>query len=276
MATQEKLTVSSESVRTATIKLFIPLLIVQVMLIGNVLCGRVLIWPADASHWLNIKIIIQELINRDHHVSILIPTTSLFITPGDISAANFEVYSVPFTIEEVNSLIMDMMKLCWNNKPSITTFHTFYQELGKWMEKINKLHRQICEAVLSNQELMSKLKNAKYDVLLSDPVKQCGDLIALKLNIPFLYTLRFSPASTVERHCGKMPAPPSYVPAVLSGFTDRLSFGERIKNIISYCIQDYVFQKYLGEWDSYYSQVLGKSVLLIHLLPKYNWCNFQY
>uniref|UniRef100_A0A2D4J7E5 glucuronosyltransferase n=2 Tax=Micrurus lemniscatus lemniscatus TaxID=129467 RepID=A0A2D4J7E5_MICLE len=268
MAAQEKLIVTSKSVRSTAIKLVIPLLMVQVMLVGNILCGHVLIWPTDASHWLNIKIIIQELINRDHHVSILVPTTSLFITPGDIAAANFEVYSVPFTKEEFNSLITDLIKLWWNNKPSMTTFYRFYQELGKLMEKANKLNRQMCEAVLSNQELMSKLKNAKYDVLLSDPVMQCGDLIALKLNIPFLYTLRFSPASVVERHCGKMPAPPSYVPAALSGFTDKLSFGERIKNTISYHVQDYVFQKYWGEWDSYYSQVLGRPTTLCEVMGK--------
>ncbi|XP_032091788.1 UDP-glucuronosyltransferase 2A1-like [Thamnophis elegans] len=268
MTAQEKLIVTSKSVRSTAIKLVIPLLMVQVMLVGNVLCGHVLIWPTDASHWLNIKIIIQELINRDHHVSILIPTTSLFIRPGDISAANFEVYSVPFTKEEFNSLITDFIMLWWNNKPSITTFYRFYQELGKLMEKVNKFNRKMCEAVLANQELMSKLKNAKYDVLLSDPVMQCGDLIALKLNIPFLYTLRFSPASTVERHCGKMPAPPSYVPAILSGFTDKLSFEERIKNIISYYIQDYIFQKYWGEWDSYYSQVLGRPTTLCEIMGK--------
>ncbi|XP_060547742.1 UDP-glucuronosyltransferase 2A2-like isoform X2 [Pantherophis guttatus] len=268
MTAQEKLIVTSKSVRSTAIKLVIPLLMVQVTLVENVLCGHVLIWPTDASHWLNIKIIIQELINRDHHVSILVPTTSLFITSGDIAAANFEVYSVPFTKEEFNFLIMDMIKLWWDNKPSITTFYRFYLELGKLMEKVNKLNRQMCEAVLSNQELMSKLKNAKYDVLLSDPVMQCGDLIAVKLNIPFLYTLRFSPASTVERHCGKMPAPPSYVPAALSGFTDKLSFGERIKNIMSYYIQDYVFQKYWGEWDSYYSQVLGRPTTLCEIMGK--------
>uniref|UniRef100_A0A670YZP9 UDP glucuronosyltransferase family 2 member A2 n=1 Tax=Pseudonaja textilis TaxID=8673 RepID=A0A670YZP9_PSETE len=219
-------------------------------------CGHVLIWPTE------------ELINRDHHVSILVLTTSLFITPGDIAAANFEVFSVPLTKEEFNSLITDLIKLWWNNKPSMTTFYRFYQKLGKLMEKANKLSRQMCEAVLSNQELVSKLKNAKYDVLLSDPVTQCGDLIALKLNIPFLYTLRFSPASIVERHCGKMPAPFIYVPAALSGFTDKLSFGERIQNIIFYYVQDYVFQKYSGEWVSYYSQVLGRPTTLCEIMGK--------
>ncbi|XP_063156408.1 UDP-glucuronosyltransferase 2A2-like isoform X3 [Candoia aspera] len=241
---------------------------VQVMLVGNVLGGHVLIWPTEASHWLNIKIIIQELIDRDHHVTILVSTASLFITSGDISAAKFEVYPVPFTKVDFDSLIMDIIKLWWNNKPTISTFHRFYQGLGKLMEKANKFNRQMCEAVLSNQELMSKLKKAEYDVLISDPVTLCGDLIALKLDIPFLYTLRFTPASTVERHCGKMPAPPSYVPAALSELTDRLSFGERIKNMITYHIQDYVFQKYWGIWDSYYSQVLGRPTTLCETMGK--------
>ncbi|XP_063156407.1 UDP-glucuronosyltransferase 2A1-like isoform X2 [Candoia aspera] len=147
---------------------------VQVMLVGNVLGGHVLIWPTEASHWLNIKIIIQELIDRDHHVTILVSTASLFITSGDISAAKFEVYPVPFTKVDFDSLIMDIIKLWWNNKPTISTFHRFYQGLGKLMEKANKFNRQMCEAVLSNQELMSKLKKAEYDVLISDPVTLCG------------------------------------------------------------------------------------------------------
>ncbi|XP_063156409.1 UDP-glucuronosyltransferase 2A2-like isoform X4 [Candoia aspera] len=105
---------------------------VQVMLVGNVLGGHVLIWPTEASHWLNIKIIIQELIDRDHHVTILVSTASLFITSGDISAAKFEVYPVPFTKVDFDSLIMDIIKLWWNNKPTISTFHRQMCEAKYW------------------------------------------------------------------------------------------------------------------------------------------------
>ncbi|KAH0627069.1 hypothetical protein JD844_002447 [Phrynosoma platyrhinos] len=230
-------------------------------MVGNVFCGNVLIWPAEASHWLNIKAIIQELIHRDHHVTVLASTASLFIKPGDVSAARFEVYLVPFGKDDIDSLIKDLIMLWLNNKPTTFTFHRFYQELGKLVRKMHVLNRQKCEGVLASQDLMTRLKKNKYDVLLSDPVNICGDLIALELGIPFMYTLRFTPASTVERHCGKIPAPPSYVPASLSELTDRLLFGERVKNVISYHVQDYLFQKYWEEWDSYYSQVLGKSVL---------------
>ncbi|XP_066483269.1 UDP-glucuronosyltransferase 2A2-like [Tiliqua scincoides] len=126
----------------------------------------------------------------------------------------------------------------------------------------------MCEGVLANQELMAQLQRGKYDVLLADPVTICGDLVAVKLEIPFVYTLRFTPASTVERHCGKIPAPASYVPAALSELTDRLSFRERVKNMISYHVQDYVFQSYWGEWDSYYSQILGRPTTLCEVMGK--------
>ncbi|XP_067326230.1 UDP-glucuronosyltransferase 2A2-like isoform X3 [Anolis sagrei] len=237
-------------------------------MVGNVFCGNVLIWPAEASHWLNMKVIIQELIHRDHHVTVLAPAASIFIKPGDVPAAKFEVYLVPFGQDDIDSVIKDIIMLWLNNKPTTFTFHRFYQELGKLARKVHVLNRQMCDAVLANQELMTRLKKDKYDVLLSDPVLTGGDLIALKLGIPFMYTLRFSPASTVERHCGKIPAPPSYVPAALSELTDRLLFGERVKNIISYYVQDYVFQKYWGEWDSYYSQILGRPTTLCETMGK--------
>lgn len=244
----------------AAVKASFLILTLQLTLVRNVFSGNVLIWPTEASHWLNIKVIIQEMIAREHNVSILVSSAALFIQPGDTAAARFELYSVPFGKDDLDFLIKDIVMLWLNNKPTTLTFYQFYKELGKLMKKANVLNKQMCDGVLGNQEVLARLQMSHFDVLLSDPVTICGDLVALKLGIPFVYTLRFTPASTVERHCGMIPAPPSYAPAVLSELTDRMSFGERIKNIISYHLQDYVFQRYWGEWDSYYSQILGKSV----------------
>lgn len=261
MPVKAKYTTASNLARVVVLKVCIQLLMLQVTLVGNVFCGNVLIWPTEASHWLSIKVIIEEMIHRGHNVSILLSTGSLFIKPSDVPAAKFEMYPVPFGKDAIDTLIKDIIMLWLFNRPTAFTFHKFYQELGTLVSKANDLNRQMCEGVLANQELMVQLQRRKYDVLISDPVTICGDLVAVKLEIPFVYTLRFTPASTVERHCGKIPAPPSYAPAVLSELTDRLSFPERVKNMISYHVQDYVFQSYWGEWDSYYSQVLGESGL---------------
>ncbi|XP_024065634.2 UDP-glucuronosyltransferase 2A1-like isoform X8 [Terrapene carolina triunguis] len=240
----------------------------QVTLIGTVFCGNVLIWPTEASHWLNVKIIIQELIRREHNVTILVSNASLFITPHAETAERFEVYPVPFGKNYIDSLIKEMVSLWLYNRPTTLTFWQFYKELGKLISKANEMNRQLCDGVLANRDLMARLQRDKYDVLLSDPVTIGGDLVALKLGIPFVYSLRFTPASTVERHCGKMPSPPSYAPAALSELTDKLSFSERIKNIVSYLLQDYVFQSYWGEWDSYYSEILGRPTTLCETMGK--------
>lgn len=244
--------------KAASSKKYLQLLLFQVTLLGPVFCGNVLVWPAEGSHWLNVQKVIQELIHRGHSVTILVPSSSLFIKPRADAAEKFEVYDVPFQTDTLRNMIDDVVTLWVNNRPTILTFWQFYKKLGKQSKNWNQLARMMCDAVLTNQELMARLQESNYDVMLSDPAALCGDLLALKLAIPFIYSLRFSPASTMERNCGKIPAPPSYVPAALSELTDRMSFSERVKNIVSYHVQEYIFQIYWGEWDVYYSKILGK------------------
>ncbi|XP_053922240.1 UDP-glucuronosyltransferase 2A2 isoform X1 [Cuculus canorus] len=247
-------------------KKYLQLLIFQMALLGTVFCGNVLVWPTEGSHWLNVKIVIQELIHHGHSVTVLVSNASLFIKPKAEATEKFEVYNVPFKKDTVENLINDVVALWLNNKPTTLTFWQFYKELGKLSKNWHQMNRLMCDAVLKNRELMAHLQESSYDLLLSDPVTLCGDLLALKLAIPFIYSLRFSPASTVERHCGKLPAPPSYTPAALSELTDCMTFPERIKNIVSYHLQDYVFQRYWGEWDIYYSKILGNHWINMKVL----------
>ncbi|CAO2639486.1 UDP-glucuronosyltransferase 2A2 [Lemmus lemmus] len=215
----------------------------------------------EGSHWLNIKIIIDELIRKEHNVTVLVASGALYITPSTSPSLTFEIYPVSFRKEKIETLWLD-------HRPTPLTMWTFYKELGKLFEAFYQVNIQVCDGVLNNPTLMSRLQNRGFDVLIADPVTICGDLVALKLGIPFVYTLRYSPAFTIERHCGKIPAPISYVPAALSELTDRMSFRERVKNSISYLLQDYIFQSYWGRWDSYYSRVLGRPTTLCETMGK--------
>ncbi|XP_064141808.1 UDP-glucuronosyltransferase 2A2 isoform X5 [Loxodonta africana] len=249
-------------------KKFFQLLLYNLIMIEIVLSGNVLIWPADGSHWLNIKIILEELTQRNHSVTVLASSATLFINSNPDSPVNFEVIPVSYKKSNIDDLIEHMIMLWIDHRPTPLTLWTFYKELGKLLETFFRINLQICEGVLNNSKLMARLQKSGFDVLVADPVTICGDLIALKLGIPFMYTLRFSPASTVERHCGKIPAPASYVPAALSELTDQMNFGERVKNTLSYPLQDYIFQSYWGEWNSYYSKVLGKPTTLCETMGK--------
>ncbi|XP_027577429.1 UDP-glucuronosyltransferase 2A1-like isoform X3 [Pipra filicauda] len=242
-------------------KKYVQLLLLQVALLGPAFCGKVLVWPTEGSHWLNMNVIIQELIHRGHSVTILVSNATLFIKPKANAREKIEVYNVPFEKDLPQSVINGIVALWLNNRPTILTFWHFYKELGRMTVDWQKMNTLMCDSVLANPELMARLRGAGYDMLLSDPVTPCGELIALKLDIPFVYSLRFSPAFTIERHCGKIPTPPSYTPASLSELTDHMSFVERIKNFVSYHLQDYVFQTYWGHWDTYYSKILGNHWL---------------
>ncbi|XP_030674300.1 UDP-glucuronosyltransferase 2A1 isoform X3 [Nomascus leucogenys] len=240
----------------------------QISLIGTTLGGNVLIWPMEGSHWLNVKIIIDELIKKDHNVTVLVASGALFITPTSNSSLTFEIYKVPFGKERIEGVIKDFVLTWLENRPSPSTIWRFYQEVAKVIKDFHVVSQEICDGVLKNQQLMEKLKKSKFEVLVSDPVFPCGDIVALKLGIPFMYSLRFSPASTVEKHCGKVPYPPSYVPAVLSELSDQMSFTDRVRNFISYHLQDYMFETLWKSWDSYYSKALGRPTTLCETMGK--------
>lgn len=229
----------------------------QISLLGVSLGGNVLIWPMEGSHWLNIKIIIDELIRKEHNVTVLVASGALFITPSTSPSLTFEIYPVSFRKEKIESVIKDFVLTWLENRPSPSTIWTFYKKMARVIEDFHMVSRGICDGVLNNEKLMAKLAKGKFEVLLSDPVFPCGDIVALKLGIPFIYSLRFSPASTVEKHCGKVPFPSSYVPAILSELTDQMSFTDRVRNFISYRMQDYMFETLWKPWDSYYSKALG-------------------
>ncbi|OBS65855.1 hypothetical protein A6R68_05606, partial [Neotoma lepida] len=57
------------------------------------------------------------------------------------------------------------------------------------------------KAVL-NQQLMTKLQELKFDVLLSDPHGPCGELIAEILQISFVYSIHYFPGYTIEKTSG--------------------------------------------------------------------------
>ncbi|XP_059015964.1 UDP-glucuronosyltransferase 2A1 isoform X5 [Mustela lutreola] len=233
----------------------------KISLLGITLGGNVLIWPMEGSHWLNIKIIIDELIKKEHNVTVLVASGALFISPASKPSLMFEIYKVPFGKERIEGIIKDFVLTWMENRPSPSTIWRFYQEIARVLKDFHILSREICDGVLKNQNLMDKLKKSKFEVLISDPVFPCGDIVALKLGIPFMFSLRFSPASTVEKHCGKVPFPPSYVPAILSELSDQMSFTDRVRNFISYHLQDYMFDSLWKSWDSYYSEALGMIYL---------------
>lgn len=54
-----------------------------------------LVWPTEYSHWINIKTILDKLMQRGHEVTVLNLSASILVYPNITSVTKFEVNSIP-------------------------------------------------------------------------------------------------------------------------------------------------------------------------------------
>ncbi|XP_054427734.1 UDP-glucuronosyltransferase 2B31-like isoform X1 [Pteronotus mesoamericanus] len=220
-------------------------------------CGRVLVWPTEYSHWMNMKIILDELVQRGHEVIVLASTASILVDPNEPSALQFEIFSTPFTKDDMKFFYRKTISK-WTNDISKDTFWTYYSRVQEMLWEGYDILAKLCRDVVFNRRVMTKLQHAKFDVLLADAVGPCGELLAELLQVPLVYSVRFSPGYKTERYSGGLPFLPSYVPVIFSELSDQMTFKERVKNMLYALYFDFWFQTFnQKKWDRFYTDALG-------------------
>ncbi|KAL1764863.1 UDP-glucuronosyltransferase 2B1 [Sigmodon hispidus] len=102
-----------------------------------------------------------------------------------------------------------------------------------------------------------------------DAVGPCGELQAVLLKTPLVYSLCFCPGYKCEKYGGGLPLPPSYVPVVLSKLKDYMTFVERVKNMLQVLYFDFWFEPFNEKtWSQFYSDVLGRPTTLYEIMGK--------
>ncbi|XP_012875575.1 PREDICTED: UDP-glucuronosyltransferase 2B31-like isoform X1 [Dipodomys ordii] len=245
------------------------LLLIQVMYCFNAgSCGKVVVLPMEYSHWLNVKIILDELVQRGHEVTVLTSSASILVNSGKSSPFKFEIFPTSLTTEEFASLFKRCVNVWTYEFPKYSVWK-FYSRMQSMFEEYSDVFEIFCKYMVFNEELMKRLQESKFDALLTDPVVPCGELLAELLKIPLVYTLRFFPGNEYEKQCGGLPFPPSYVPVALSELSDRMSFMERVKNMMNVIFFDLYFQTFNEKkWNQFYSEVLGRPTTILELMAK--------
>ncbi|XP_068831341.1 UDP-glucuronosyltransferase 2C1-like isoform X1 [Capricornis sumatraensis] len=250
-----------------TVKGFYIFFILQLCLLDSGRMGKVLVWPVDFSHWINLQVILEELHLRGHEITVLVPSQSLLIddtkVPYNVEILQLSVTKETF-MEELNSILYEatfaLPKLSW------WEMQIKLANIGRTFLLTTK---RVCDSAITNKELLSRLQAAKFDVCIADPLSFCGELVAELLNIPFIYTFRFFYGNVIERLCAGLPMPSSYVPGVTSRLTDKMTFIQRLENWLLYTMNDMIYPYYVfPEWDEYYSKVLGKPITLCEIMGK--------
>ncbi|XP_038175760.1 UDP-glucuronosyltransferase 2B17-like [Arvicola amphibius] len=231
-------------------------------------CGKVLVWPMDFSHWMNIKTILDELVQRGHEVTVLRPSASIFLDPNKSPSLKFESFSTSITKDDLDKAFTRLVDV-WIHEIPRDLCLSFSPLLQNVADELSDNYLRLCKDTVSNKQLMSKLQRSKFDVLFSDAIAPCGELIAELLQIPFLYSLRFSPGYTMEKYSGKFLVPPSYVPVILSGLGGQMTFMERVKNMMCMLYFDFWFETFNEKkWSQFYSEILGRPATLTETIGK--------
>ncbi|XP_058631109.1 UDP-glucuronosyltransferase 2A1-like isoform X3 [Onychostoma macrolepis] len=230
--------------------------------------GKVLVMPGEYSHWHNMRAIIDALVDRNHSVTVLVSSSSPTVPHTRKERFDFNVFKVNMKKKEASAVWSEFINLWMMD--SVTKYERIFM-VWRVITNFMVLVDDVCKGMLQNEDILHMLRESQYDVLFSDPMMPCTDLMAQTLNIPHVLSLRFTFAYTFERLCGQMPAPPSYVPAAAlhDHLTDHMSFTERVENMLLYIMHTTIFRLNMKfNFDTIYTEIWGKPTTMCETMGK--------
>nr|XP_044622026.1 UDP-glucuronosyltransferase 2B19-like isoform X2 [Equus asinus] len=133
---------------------------------------KVLVWPTEYSHWINMKKILDELVQRGHEVSVLTSSTSILVDPNKSSAIKFEIYPASSTRQEFEDIVRKITN-DWTyliKEP----FWTQFSRLQEVLQEFSDYFQKLCKDAVLNKKLIRKLQESKFDLILADAVGPCA------------------------------------------------------------------------------------------------------
>uniref|UniRef100_W5NN46 UDP-glucuronosyltransferase n=1 Tax=Lepisosteus oculatus TaxID=7918 RepID=W5NN46_LEPOC len=194
--------------------------------------GRILVFPLDGSHWVNMNILIKELHARGHSITVLRAESTWYITE---TSPHYSSITVPHTrgIDEssFSSFLKRLLEMQRVDR-SFWTLLTLHKEVA---HEFSDLHGRVCRMVslmFENQQLMQSLRDTQYDLVLADPAVGGGALLAHYLQLPLVLNVRWTLSG--EGHFDIAPSPLSYTPLPGLQFTDQMNLLQRVQNMFFY------------------------------------------
>ncbi|XP_053727033.1 UDP-glucuronosyltransferase 2A2-like [Synchiropus splendidus] len=242
-------------------------LLLSLLTAASVSGGRILVWYTEGSHWINMKPVLETLVDRGHEVTVLVPSSSVFMNSSETARFQYEPFDVPISSEAMELFFEEFLDFSVYQMDYMNIFQ-IYMRFIEFLRVEIKHHLYHLDTIMK-PDILKKLRDGNYDLMFSDPIYIGSDLVADHLDLPLVYSLRFTLAHHWERYCAQLPAPPSFVPASMSKLTDKMDFFERMWNFLFYALQDVVLNHVLWrDVDKFYSEFKGKPTSACELLGK--------
>ncbi|CAL8369263.1 unnamed protein product [Lota lota] len=203
--------------------------------------GNILVYPLDGSHWLNMNILLKELHKRGHAISVVRSSSSWYISED---ASHYTAITVPirtacnFEDPEFMASFLERSLDLWTKQRSVGSFIALQKEVISLLDGAHRASADMARLVLENKELVGRLKASNFDMMLTDPGFGGGVVVGKYLGLPMVLNVRW--ITNGEGHFAIAPSPLSYVPTLGSLVSDKMSFGNKLKNILHYGISQYI------------------------------------
>lgn len=240
--------------------------------------GKVLVYPVDGSHWLNMKILVEALHSRGHQVTVLRSSTSWYvseISPHYTSITIPQEQSQNIESQDFMTSFLKRSIEIRRNKGSLWAFLEFYRNLFNMIEENQKAVAKVAISILENKTLVKELNDTGYNFCLTDPAFPAGVLLAHHLQLPLVLNVRW--IITGEAHFAIAPSPLSYIPELFSDYSDKMDIFQRFNNIIYHSILIYMYHsvsnppyqavcdKYFGDNVNVMSLIQGADLWLMRV-----------
>ena len=138
-----------------TMKGFYVLFMLLLSFFGSGKAGKILVWPSDSSHWINLKVILDQLQLHGHEITILVPSPNHLFDHTKIPF-NVEILQLPVKKEhligEIDIILyivsFELPKLSWWNRQG---------KLRQMSKRFFRIAKTACDSVITNKDLLSRL-----------------------------------------------------------------------------------------------------------------------
>nr|ADC91971.1 UDP glucuronosyltransferase 5 family polypeptide a5 [Danio rerio] len=227
--------------------------------------GKVLVFPLDGSHWVNMKVLIEELHTRGHNVTVLRASNSWYIKKESPFYTSITVYNSGGIEKELFEEFSRNILVIRRQKRSFWTKLKLVSEVGAVFEEMHRNQLNLMGNIFENKDLMDSLQTAKYDLLLTDPAVGGGFFLAYRLGLPLVLNVRWTMHG--EAHFEIAPSPLSYIPVPGLELTDKMTFVQRVQNILVYMFSKFqkartVSKHYRSFCEKYFGSEINYKAIL--------------
>ncbi|XP_073433668.1 UDP-glucuronosyltransferase 1A1-like isoform X6 [Dendrobates tinctorius] len=231
--------------------------------------GKLLVIPIDGSPWLSMRSLVEKLAQIGHKVVVVTGESNMRIGESDLYTT--KTYSIPYSNQDL-TLIFERYgydHFIQSDFPgvAITMFNG--------MQDIYKVFDNICKVFLDNTDLIQSLKDEKFDALLTDSFLFCGMILAEHLDVPTVNYVRGMPC-TLDFISAQCPSPFSYVPRIFTQYSDKMTFSQRVKNVLVRMVEPYYCGLTYLPIQQIASNFLKKEITVEQLLSRTSIWLYRY